>query len=76
MHKYSHHAYNIPQYPIQNEERFIWPIVPFLGGALVGYIAGRPQYNYSYPSYYPYPVYYPYYNNYYPQPYSGYTNQR
>ena len=55
-------------YVQQNEERFIWPIVPFLGGALVGYIAGRPQYNY--PQYYP--VYYPpYYNNYYfSQPYN------
>lgn len=37
-----------------NDERFIWPLVPFIGGALVGYIAGRPQYNNSYPMYYPY----------------------
>lgn len=66
-------AYNHPQYQFQNEERFIWPLVPFLGGALVGYIAGRPQYNYSYPAYYP--IYNPYYNNYYyQQPYT-YTNQ-
>lgn len=56
------------QQSIPSEDRFIWPIVPFLGGALVGYIAGRPQYNYSYPAYYP--VYYPYYNNYYQQPYN------
>jgi hypothetical protein len=48
-----------------NEDRFIWPLIPFLGGAAIGYIAGRPQYNYSYPSYYPvyYPYYVPYYNN-------------
>ena len=74
MHKYSHSSYNIPQYPIQqNEERFIWPIVPFIGGALVGYIAGRPQANYTYPSYYPYPVYYPY-SPYYQQQYYTYQH--
>ena len=69
--------YNHPQYNIQqNEERFIGPIFPFLGGALIGYIAGRPQYNYSYPVFYPYyPSYYP--NYYYQRPYSSsssYTN--
>jgi len=57
------------QYPLyqENEERFIWPLIPFLGGAAIGYIAGRPQYNYTYPTYYPvyYPYYQPYYNNYY-----------
>lgn len=62
-------SYQHPPYYINNtEERFIWPLIPFLGGAAIGYIAGRPQYNYSYPMYYPYPIYYPtYYNNqYYP----------
>ena len=52
-----------PQYLYRNQERFIGPIIPFIGGALIGYIAGRPQYNYTYPIYYP--SYYPYY----PQPY-------
>jgi len=52
--------YYSPQYNVQqNEERFIGPIFPFLGGALIGYIAGRPQQNYGYPIYYPYyPTYY------------------
>ena len=61
------------QHQIQNEERFIGPIIPFIGGALIGYIAGRPQYT-SYPSYYP--VYYPYYPNYYyyQRPYNYGTN--
>ena len=49
-----------------NEDRFIGPLLPFLGGAAIGYIAGRPQYNY--PNYYP--VYYPYYQPIYNQPYS------
>lgn len=70
------HRYDNPyfrsQHNIQTEERFIWPLVPFLGGALVGYIAGRPQYNYSYPAYYP--IYYPpYYNNYVQMPYNTST---
>jgi len=60
---------------IDNDERFIWPLIPFLGGAAIGYIAGRPQYNYVYPNYYP--VYYPYYPTYYNRPYTtpnyGYT---
>lgn len=48
-----------------NEERFIGPILPFVGGALIGYIAGRPNYpNYYYPVYYP-PYYPPYPNTYY-----------
>lgn len=54
----------------ENDERFIGPVIPFIGGALIGYIAGRPQYSYNSPSYYPvyyYPTY-PYYPqmNYYP----------
>ena len=48
----------------QNNERFIGPVLPFLGGALIGYVAGRPNnfgyYQPSYPIYYPYPAY-PYY---------------
>ena len=57
-----HYNINSFQHPyyIENEERFIWPLIPFLGGAAIGYIAGRPQYNYTYPVYYPY--YPPYYN--------------
>ena len=58
---YTNSPYNPDVYNIKNDERFIGPILPFIGGALVGYIAGRPQYNY--PNYYP--VYYPYYPNYY-----------
>lgn len=68
---YYTNPFNQPHYNMQqNEERFIGPIFPFLGGALIGYIAGRPQYNYSYPVYYPY---YPYYPNYYyyQRPYSS-----
>lgn len=64
-----------PYYIENNDERFIWPLIPFLGGAAIGYIAGRPQYNYVYPNYYPiyyptnYPAYYTpgYNNNYYYQ---------
>ena len=63
------HYQPYPQYynqyiPSTNDERFIGPILPFVGGALIGYIAGRPNYpNYYYPVYYP--PYYPptYYNN-------------
>ena len=62
---YYTNPYSYPQYNITNDERFIGPIFPFLGGALIGYIAGRPQYNYTYPIYYP--TYYPYYPNYYYQ---------
>ena len=47
---------------LQDDQRFIGPIVPFIGGALIGYIAGRPQQSYGYPVYYPY---YPYYPTYY-----------
>ena len=55
-------SFSHPVYP-DNEERFIWPLIPFLGGAAIGYFAGRPQY--TYPSYYPvyYPYQLPYYNN-------------
>ena len=60
--RYNINAVPYPIYPAK-EERFIWPLIPFLGGAAIGYIAGRPQYNYTYPSYYP--VYYPYYPTYY-----------
>lgn len=61
---YNQNIHTHPQYisPI-NEERFIGPILPFVGGALIGYIAGRPNYpNYYYPVYYP-PYYPTYYNN-------------
>ena len=55
-------SFNPSIYP-GNEERFIWPLIPFLGGAAIGYFAGRPQYTYPsyYPVYFPYPL--PYYNN-------------
>lgn len=53
--------YNFNTVPYTNEERFIGPLIPFLGGAAIGYIVGRPQY--TYPNYYP--VYYPYYPPYY-----------
>ena len=44
-----------------NNQRFIGPILPFVGGALIGYIAGRPNFpNYYYPVYYP--TYYPTYS--------------
>lgn len=59
-------------YPYQNDQRFIGPIIPFLGGAVIGYIAGRPQYNYTYPNYYP--MYYPYYPTYYQPYYYGNTS--
>jgi hypothetical protein len=72
---YRRYNTNLFQQPIyaENEDRFIWPLIPFLGGAAIGYIAGRPQYSYTYPSYYP--VYYPYYPNYYrPYSMSNYTS--
>lgn len=72
--RYNMNSYNSSPIWEQNEERLIGPIFPFLGGALIGYIAGRPQYNYSYPIYYP--SYYPnyYYPGYY-QPYNLYTTR-
>ena len=60
MYKRYNTSYSNNSFYPENEERFIWPLIPFLGGAAIGYFAGRPQY--SYPSYYP--VYYPY-----PMPY-------
>ena len=53
--------YNYRNYP--TEQRFIWPILPFVGGAILGYAAGRPNWGYQQPYYQPYyPVYqYPYY---------------
>ena len=45
----------------KNEERFIGPLLPFVGGALIGYIVARPNNNVN--AYYPVP-YYTYYNQY------------
>jgi len=48
-------------YNTRNDERFIWPILPFVGGALIGYTIARPNntfYPVPYYTYYnPYPVY-------------------
>jgi len=57
---YNPYPNNQYMYP-NNDQRFIGPILPFVGGALIGYIAGRP--NYYYPVYYP--PYYQTYPNYY-----------
>ena len=43
---------------MNGEERFIGPLLPFVGGALVGYIVARPNNN----TYYPTPYYTAYYN--------------
>ena len=51
--------FNYTNYPI-NEQRFIGPILPFVGGALLGYTFARPNTNYYQPYYQYYPVYYPY----------------
>lgn len=56
---------NYSYYPnINQQERFIGPLLPFIGGALVGYVVGRPNnfgyYQPYYPMYYQYPTY-PYY---------------
>ncbi len=60
MHRrYNMNSFQPPLYQ-ENDERFIWPLIPFLGGAAIGYFAGRPQYTYTYPVYY---------QPYYPQPY-------
>lgn len=71
--------YNFPyynQYSINtNEERFIGPVIPFIGGALIGYIAGRPQYSYNTQPYYPV-YYYPTYPYYYPQSTTTYTTNQ
>lgn len=53
--------HNVPM----NEERFIGPLLPFVGGALVGYIVARPNNN----TYYPTPYYTAYYAPY--PPYQG-----
>lgn len=49
---------------VPNNERFIGPILPFIGGALIGYVVARPNnigyYQPYYPTYYQYPTY-PYY---------------
>ena len=47
-----------------NEERFLGPVIPFLGGALIGYVASRPNFTNAYMQPY-YPVYY--------NPYPTYT---
>ena len=53
-------------YP-QNNQRFIGPLLPFVGGALLGYVVGRPNTQY-YPPYYQ-PLYqYPTYQYYYQYP--------
>lgn len=54
--------YSFPQ-NFNNNERFIGPLLPFIGGALVGYVVARPNnFNYYQPYYplYQYPTY-PYY---------------
>ena len=50
-----------------NNQRFIGPLLPFIGGALVGYVVARPN-NQYYPPYYQ-PFYqYPTYQYYYQYP--------
>jgi hypothetical protein len=52
-------------------ERFIGPLLPFIGGALVGYVVGRPN-NFGYYQQQPYyPAYYYQYPTY---PYYYQTN--
>ena len=69
MRRYDLNYSSMPNYCLnRNNQRFIAPfLLPFIGGAALGYVAGRPQYNYPYPIYYPMPYnqyYYPtYYNN-------------
>ena len=47
----------------RNDERFIGPLLPFVGGALIGYVVARPNNNNTfYPTpyytyYSPYPIY-------------------
>lgn len=47
----------------QNNERFIGPLLPFVGGALLGYVVARPnnQYYPYYQPFYQYPTYQYYY---------------
>lgn len=56
-------------YYSNKDERFIGPLLPFIGGALVGYVVGRPNLGYYqqpyYPVYYQYPTYPYYQTNYY-----------
>lgn len=56
--------YNNSYYPNHSKDtRFIGPLLPFIGGALVGYVVARPNngfYQPYYPVYYQYPTY-PYY---------------
>lgn len=66
-HQYYNPYYPYNQYYNNNEERFIGPVLPFIGGALIGYIAGRPQYTYNTQPYYPI-YYYPTYPYYYQGP--------
>ena len=53
MHRRYNTNYFQPTMYQENDERFIGPLIPFLGGAAIGYIAGRPQFTYTYPIYYP-----------------------
>lgn len=46
-------------YHQNRDERFIGPLLPFIGGALVGYVVSRPNFGGYYPQPY-YPVYYQY----------------
>lgn len=64
---------NYNNYSPYNEQRFIGPVLPFIGGALIGYIVGRPNINTG--SYYQpyYPVYYQYPPYQYYQAPSSYT---
>ena len=62
-----HKNYSYP--PQFGNERFIGPILPFIGGALIGYVVARPNnigyYPQYYQPYYQYPTY-PYYYQYSP----------
>lgn len=51
---------NYSYHPQINNSRFIGPILPFIGGALIGYVAGRPNYIPYYQPYYQPTYYYPY----------------
>lgn len=57
--------------PKEDESRIIGPALPFVGGALLGYLAGRPGIGYGrpygypiYPSYYQVPAFYTTYYGY------------
>ncbi len=74
--------YSKPFYEEYREERFIGPLIPFVGGALVGGLISYGINSSKTPNYVPYaPSPYPYYNNYsmnyyqpYPYPYNN-SNQ-